>query len=247
LHRFDFEARQLLNGGALVSNIPEAELDLAVATAGLELSLTNYFAVGGAVILNKGSFEHVDGTFSADTDSQGFAGYATLLFDDFLMESDFYVDVLYSRTRGDLAEDFTLNAGLILQTGNVRHGPYGRYSMKESEVESFVESNSTDVIPSSKTESRQLELGYQISWKSELGLGVIRPHLRVGYEREFEDQEVTINTLSVGALPDSAVVIGAGLTYDGGYGMHFSADSEYRVIDSDTSSLSCFFGFGYEF
>jgi len=271
-HSFSIDERKLLNaGGALVTSVPESELNMQVASAGLEVSISDSLKVGGAALFSKGDISHENNTLDADLDSQGFAGYATWYSDDFINQSDFYLDVLYANISGDItatrlnptdyigrntntgetdldADELTLNTGLVFEKNFLRHGPYLQYSMKESSTDAYTEvGGSADTIPGLETESRKLEVGYQVNFKADTSLGAIRPHLRLAYEKEFEDQEITVNTLSLGAIPDKALVVGGGITYNAEGGMYASIDSEYRYIDSEASSMSVFLNLGFEF
>lgn len=266
------DRRSVSNAGGLLSTIvPESELNAETASAGLEYLVTKNFTLGGAALFSDGDVSHEDGSFDADIEAQGVAAYASLYLENVGHNTDLYFDVMVANIKGDLntkrliLQDYDLfssgdtefssfegqvNMGAIFGAGSIQHGPFGQLKIVDGSIDAYTETGSAfagSKSPEIDFRSTKLNVGYQITNNLNTSAGRFTPQIRVSYEQELEDQETTINTLSLAAPPESAIVLGAGIMYDAQGGMFAAVNYEYRHYDEGADSNSIGFRLGFEF
>lgn len=213
----------LLIGASLGFGLGEADLDAAAGKVESEsFVLTGY-----------GSFAKAGWYVDAS------AGFSVDNFDEIERATGFApLPKATADTDGD-TRFLTLNGGFNLTTGPLSVGPTLGIRYAETEIEGYKEEGAGPLnltVEDQEAESLIGSVGAQATLRFESDVGVIAPHLRVSFEREFDNEDRSIlarlpggqlASVTAEADDEDVVVVGGGVAVQ--FSGTFSAVIDYEA------------------
>lgn len=261
----DGESVSIAGTNFVLPVIPDYEIDVFGGTVGVEYRVNDRWAVGAALIGNSADVD-MDNYGDIDADGYGVAIYASYYHRNlFNGPGDWYADLLYGysafdndierNTFGGTADgsaDSTNNTiefftGYNLTHGSWVHGPYASLAWTDGELDSYTESGpGAASFPSMDYESTLSRLGYSVSKIIPITTGTLIPQVRVAWEHEFEDDEVTIGGVPIGLPDEDRFIAGAGVAWQFSESGRLILNYEGRFLD-DADSHQVNLHLGYKF
>lgn len=256
----DDDGSAAIPGGPIVG-LPGYDTDIWGGNVGIEHSFNQNWALGGAIFASDSDTDVDDGS-DVDSDRYGVAIYGSYYKKNAIKSADFYADLLYAYSQGEIETSRTgvnglltgdtdsdintieFNIGLNLKKGSCTHGPYASLTWSDGSIDAFTEEgvggldySETDI------ESLRSRLGYQVST-------VVNERMvwqvRGAWEHEFENDSITVGGLLLGSPDEDQAVLGTGFQYFINNQWRLILDYEAR-LSSDYDAHNILFRAGYSF
>lgn len=236
--------------------LPDYEIDIFGGTVGIEYTLNQNWTFGSALISNNADVDM--GNFGdIDTDGYALAAYASYFQENaFGGKGDWYTDLLVSygdydndikrTTFGGSARGTTdsdsytaqLSTGYNLTNGSWIHGPFSSLAYTDGDVDGYTETGpGATTFPDMEFESLIGRLGYKVSKIINSSKGTFIPQVRIAWEHEFKNDQVTIGSLTLGAPDEDRLVLGTGVAWEFSQNGSIFLNYEGRFADDLESHL----------
>jgi uncharacterized protein YhjY with autotransporter beta-barrel domain len=243
---YDMTRRLAYGPTGVVASSSDSSLDVFGGSVGVEYRFNRNWSAGLALSASQGDLD-MGSAGGSDIDSVALVPYLSYYQADVVGAADLWAGLMYSygmhsydirrNTGGGIANgapDATthlveFNVGLNFGEDDFVHGPYAGLRYITGSIDAYTEVGPGGTyFGEQDVDSLVSILGYQASWKIRGGGGFWVPQLRVGWEHEFEDGNVTSFGLPVDSRDEDLAVVGAGLGYWWDSGWNLGVEYEGR-------------------
>ncbi len=220
-------------------------------TLGMELHLTDHFALGLGMGALTAQTRLSGGIASVNTDGLTLASYATY------QRGGTYLDLLYAATMLDhsvtrgaaiSSPDSTVhtvqfNTGHNFTSGRFTHGPFVGVNYAHANTNPYTETGPGAVtVDRQRSDTMQGRVGWQGSAQLDRGWGVIIPHVRLSWDKQYLNDRSAANVAlagvpgvvtrtSTGGAAQNGLGLGAGVMVSLNSGWAFGLNYQGHMLD----------------
>lgn len=242
----DLTRRLVFGPNGVLASSTDSSLDVFGGSVGVEYRFDRNWSGGLALSASQGDLD-MGSVGGSDIDSVALVPYLSYYQADLLGAADLWAGLMYSygmhsydirrNTGGGIANAapdasthlVEFNVGLNFGEEDFVHGPYAGLRYITGRIDAYTEVGPGGTyFGEQDVDSLVSILGYQASWKIRGGGGFWVPQLRVGWEHEFEEGNVSSFGLPMDLRDEDLAVVGAGLGYWWDSGWNLGVEYEGR-------------------